>query len=109
MHNTLFHEEARQSLQPGNVDDNQRGVTALCSKMHLECEVLVLQDLSVVSGSRLLKSIVSNGEKIKEADDAFVLFRVHEIPQAEHRNQIAICTSWQSAVTAIDLRRMEAG
>ena len=80
------------------------GVTALCNKMSLEGDTLSLWGLSVVNGCQSLNTILSCSEKVKAADDAFILFRFYEIPQRDRADKISIYTNSQSAVKARDLR-----
>ena len=80
------------------------GVTTLCNKMTLEGDTLSLFGLSVVNGCQSLNTILSCSETVKNADDAFILFRFYEIPQRERADKISIYTNSQSAVKARDLR-----
>jgi hypothetical protein len=118
---TLFQKNVRQSLGSSNVVNKgirstilgdkrsdffffHNGVTALCSKMQLDGDVLSLWGLSVVNGCQSLNTILSCSETVKKADDAFILFRIYEIPQRDRADKISIFTNLQSAVKARDLR-----
>jgi hypothetical protein len=118
---TLFQKNVRQSLGVSNVVNKgirstifgdkrsdffffHNGVTALCSKMQLDGDELSLWGLSVVNGCQSLNTILSCSETVKKADDAFILFRINEIPQRDRADKISIYTNLQSAVKARDLR-----
>ena len=118
---TLFQKNVRQSLGTSNAVNKgirttitgdkradffffHNGVTALCNKMELDGEELSLHGLSVVNGCQSLNTILSCSETVKKVDDAFVLFRVYEIPQRDRAEKISIYTNSQSAVKARDLR-----
>ncbi|WP_128918587.1 AIPR family protein [Bradyrhizobium nanningense] len=118
---TLFQKNVRQSLGSSNVVNKgirstilgdkrsdffffHNGVTALCSKMRVDGDVAALSGLSVVNGCQSLNTILSCSETVKKADDAFILFRIYEIPQRDRADKISIYTNLQSAVKARDLR-----
>jgi hypothetical protein len=118
---TLFQKNVRQSLGNSNavnkgirstiIGDKRsdffffhNGVTALCNKMELSGSSVDLRGLSVVNGCQSLNTILSCSETVKKVDDAFVLFRVYEIPQRDRAEKISIYTNSQSAVKARDLR-----
>ncbi|MFG1351161.1 AIPR family protein [Xanthobacter autotrophicus] len=118
---TLFQKNVRQSLGSSNVVNKgirgtilgdkksdffffHNGVTALCSKMQIDGDVLILSGLSVVNGCQSLNTILSCSETVKKLDDAFILFRIYEIPQRDRADKISIYTNLQSAVKARDLR-----
>jgi hypothetical protein len=118
---TLFQKNVRQSLGSSNtvnkgirgtiIGDKRsdffffhNGITALCNKMQLEDGELTLRGLSVVNGCQSLNTILSCSETVKKLDDAFILFRIYEIPQRDRADKISIFTNSQSAVKARDLR-----
>ena len=65
---------------------------------------LTAKGISVVNGCQSLNTILSCSEKVKELDDAYVMFRFYEIPQRKRADQISISTNSQSAVKPRDLR-----
>jgi AIPR protein len=120
---TLFRKNVRQSLGLTNKvnkglkqtlqSDNphffflyHNGITAICDRMTLDAEgrALTLGGLSVVNGCQSINTIVACSEKVKEADESYVLFRFYEIPQADIADRISIYTNSQSAVKPRDLR-----
>lgn len=118
---TLFQKNVRQSLGSSNVVNKgirntilgdkrsdffffHNGVTALCSKMQIDADMASLSGLSVVNGCQSLNTILSCSETVKKAGDAFILFRIYEIPQRDRADKISIFTNLQSAVKARDLR-----
>ncbi len=118
---TLFQKNVRQSLGSSNAVNKgirnsilgdkrsdffffHNGVTALCNKMQMDGETLSLSGLSIVNGCQSLNTILSCSETVKKVDDAFILFRVYEIPQRDRADKISINTNSQSAVKARDLR-----
>jgi hypothetical protein len=117
----LFQKNVRQSLGSSNVVNKgirstilgdkrsdffffHNGITALCSKMQLDGDTVSLSGLSVVNGCQSLNTILSCSETVKKVDDAFILFRIYEIPQRDRADKISIYTNLQSAVKARDLR-----
>jgi hypothetical protein len=118
---TLFQKNVRQSLGSSNavnkgirntiIGDKRsdffffhNGITALCSKMELNGDVLSLWGLSVVNGCQSLNTILSCSETVKKADDLFIMCRFYEIPQRDRADKISLYTNSQSAVKARDLR-----
>lgn len=118
---TLFQKNVRQSLGLNNAvnkgikgtiyGDKHRdffffhnGVTAICNKMAVEGDKLIVHGLSVVNGCQSLNTILSCSERVKSLDDTYVLFRFYEIPQRDRADRISISTNSQSAVKPRDLR-----
>ncbi|MFG1227362.1 AIPR family protein [Xanthobacter wiegelii] len=118
---TLFQKNVRQSLGSSNAVNKgirstilgekrsdffffHNGITALCSKMNIANESATLTGLSVVNGCQSLNTILSCSETVKKVNDAFILFRIYEIPQRDRADKISIYTNLQSAVKARDLR-----
>jgi len=118
---TLFQKNVRQSLGLSNrvnkgikstiySNDHKdfffyhNGITAICNKMTLNDNKLILNGFNVVNGGQSLNTILSCSEKVKQIDDTFVLFRFYEIPQRERADKISINTNSQSAVKPRDLR-----
>jgi len=118
---TLFQKNVRQSLGLNNAVNKgikttiygdkhkdffffHNGVTAICNKMKLENNKLILTGLSVVNGCQSLNTILSCSEQVKKLDDTCILFRFYEIPQRDRADRISINTNSQSAVKPRDLR-----
>lgn len=120
---TLFRRNVRQSLgltnkvnkglkQTLNSDNPQyfflyhNGITALCEELELDAEKaeLHLKGLSVVNGCQSLNTILSCSERIRNSEEARVLFRFYEIPQRDLADKISVYTNSQSAVKPRDLR-----
>lgn len=117
---TLFKKNVRQSLGLSNqvnkgikqtiyndADDFfffHNGITAICSELVINNNEMMLSGLSVVNGCQSLNTILSCSEKIKETDNAFIMFRFYEIPKRERADKISITTNSQSAVKPRDLR-----
>ena len=118
---TLFRKNVRQSLGSSNAVNKgirstitgdtrsdffffHNGITALCNTMELRDGMLSLHGLSVVNGCQSLNTILSCSETVRNANDAFILARFHEIPQRDRADKISIFTNSQSAVKARDLR-----
>lgn len=80
------------------------GITAICSKMNLKENNLQLKGLSVVNGCQSLNTILSCSEKVKEENEAYIMFRFYEVPERERGDKISTSTNSQSAVKARDLR-----
>ena len=118
---TLFQKNVRQSLGLNNRVNKgikssiygqdsrdfffyHNGITAICHKFDVIDSVLTVKGISVVNGCQSLNTILSCSEKVKELDDAYVMFRFYEIPQRKRADQISISTNSQSAVKPRDLR-----
>jgi hypothetical protein len=116
---SLFQKNVRQSLGLNQVNKGikstisnaaedfffyHNGITALCSSMNLEGDMLSTRALSIVNGCQSLNTILSCSEKVKSQDNSFVLFRFYEIPERDRADKISISTNSQSAVKARDLR-----
>ena len=117
---TLFKKNVRQSLGLSNAvnkgikqtiynDSNEffffhNGITAICKNMKIVDDKLQLQGLSVVNGCQSLNTILSCSEKVKEQEEAYIMFRFYEIPEINRADKISISTNSQSAVKPRDLR-----
>lgn len=80
------------------------GITAICNNMQLYNNTVTLNGLNVVNGCQSLKTILACSEKVKELEDAYMLFRFYEIPQLDRAEKISTSTNFQSAVKPRDLR-----
>ncbi len=117
---SLFRKNVRQSLGLSNQVNKgikqtiynelenffffHNGITAICSEMEIRDNEMLLKGLSVVNGCQSLNTILSCSEKVKEAEDAFIMFRFYEIPDRKRADRISITTNSQSAVKPRDLR-----
>jgi hypothetical protein len=108
--NNKVNKGLRQTLEGDRIQDfffYHNGITALCKKFILDEneKSLAVHDLSVVNGCQSLTTIYSCSEAIrKNGENAFILFRVYEIPQRELADKISVYTNSQSAVKSRDLR-----
>lgn len=116
----LFKKNVRQSLGLSNPvnkgikdtiyndSDNfffyHNGITAICNKMNIENSQLKLSGFSVVNGCQSLNTILSCSEKVKEENNAYIMFRFYEVPERERGDKISTSTNSQSTVKARDLR-----
>jgi len=117
---SLFRKNVRQSLGNSNKVNKgiaktlktnsgdffflHNGVTAICSKLTIDDNTLVVKELNVVNGCQSLTTIYSCSEAVKNSDNAYIMFRFYEISDAEKADRISTCTNSQSAVKARDLR-----
>lgn len=118
---TLFQKNVRQSLGISNrvnkgirttiYSDKHRdffffhnGITAICNKLEINENKLIMHGLSVVNGCQSLNTILNCSERVKTLEETSVLFRFYEIPQRERADRISINTNSQSAVKPRDLR-----
>ncbi len=118
---TLFQKNVRQSLGMSNSvnkgisktiwgEDSKdffffhNGITAICNNMELKSNKLSVRGLSIVNGCQSLTTILSNSEKVKTLNDAYVMFRFYEIPQRTRADKISTFTNSQSSVKPRDLR-----
>lgn len=117
---TLFRKNVRQSLGNSNrvnkgiartiKEDSKNfffyhnGITAICSKIHIDGNVLYTQELNVVNGCQSLTTIFNCSEKVKKADEAYIMFRFYEVSANVTADTISNYTNSQSAVKTRDLR-----
>lgn len=117
---TLFRKNVRQSLGIGNKVNKgiartlrnnpeeffflHNGITAICSSIHIDGSVMSVKELNVVNGCQSLSTIFSCSESVRNASDAYVMFRFYEISDPERADDISTSTNSQSAVKARDLR-----
>ncbi len=120
---TLFQKNVRQSLGLNNrvnksikatINSDRHsefffyhnGITAICNKMDISDDSLILKGLNVVNGCQSLNTIISCSERVKQLEDTYILFRFYEIPasQRERADKISISTNFQTAVKPRDLR-----
>lgn len=117
---SLFRKNVRQSLGTGNKVNKgiartikndakdffflHNGITAICSSITMHGNVLSIKELNVVNGCQSLSTIFSCSESVRNATDAYVMFRFYEISDPERADKISTSTNSQSAVKARDLR-----
>lgn len=117
---SLFQKNVRQSLGLNAINKGIRstilgdkhkdffffhnGITAICNKLEIDNDNMILYGLSVVNGCQSLNTILNCSETVKKLDDTYVLFRFYEIPQRERADRISINTNSQSSVKPRDLR-----
>lgn len=117
---SLFRKNVRQSLGNSNKVNKgiaktlktnsgdffflHNGVTAICSKLTIDGNTLIVKELNVVNGCQSLTTIYSCSEAVKNSDNAYIMFRFYEISDTEKADRISTCTNSQSAVKARDLR-----
>lgn len=118
---SLFQKNVRQSLGLNNrvnrgikstiYSDRHRdfffyhnGITAICHKMELNNNILIMTGLSVVNGCQSLNTILSCSERVKKLEDTYIMCRFYEIPQKDRTDKITISTNFQTAVKPRDLR-----
>lgn len=117
---SLFRKNVRQSLGSGNKVNKaiaktiktdakdffffHNGITAICSHISIINNILSIKELNVVNGCQSLTTIFSCSETVRNAKDAYVLFRFYEISDPERADKISTSTNSQSAVKARDLR-----
>lgn len=117
---SLFRKNVRQSLgnsnkvnkgiahtirkNPGDFFFLHNGITAICSKMTIQGNILSVKDLNVVNGCQSLSTIFSCSESAKKAGNAYIMFRFYEIGDSDRADSISTSTNSQSAVKARDLR-----
>lgn len=117
---SLFRKNVRQSLGTSNkvnkgiaqtIKKNasdffflHNGITAICSQMSIHNNILSVKELNVVNGCQSLSTMFSCSESVKNANDAYVMFRFYEISNPDRADNISTSTNSQSAVKARDLR-----
>lgn len=117
---TLFRKNVRQSLGTGNKVNKgiartlrnnpeeffflHNGITAICSSIKINDGRISVKELNVVNGCQSLSTIFSCSESVRNATDAYVMFRFYEISDQERADNISTSTNSQSAVKARDLR-----
>lgn len=117
---SLFRKNVRQSLgssnkvnkdiartlrkNPGEFFFLHNGVTAICSSMSIQNDILTVKDLNVVNGCQSLTTIYNSSEAVKNAASSYIMLRFYEISDNERADTISTSTNSQSAVKARDLR-----
>ena len=117
---SLFRKNVRQSLGTGNKVNKaiartlrsnpgeffflHNGITAICSSITIENGIMYAKELNVVNGCQSLSTIFSCSESIRNATDAYIMFRFYEISDPSRADDISTSTNSQSAVKARDLR-----
>lgn len=117
---TLFRKNVRQSLGTGNKVNKgiartlrsnpeeffflHNGITAICSSIKISGNTMGVKELNVVNGCQSLSTIYNCSESVRNATDAYIMFRFYEITDSERADEISTCTNSQSAVKARDLR-----
>ena len=117
---TLFRKNVRQSLGTGNKVNKgiartlrnepeeffflHNGITAICSSIKIQDGMMSVKGLNVVNGCQSLSTIFNCSESVRNAKDAYVMFRFYEINDSERADSISTSTNSQSAVKARDLR-----
>ena len=117
---SLFRKNVRQSLGSGNKVNKaiartiktdaedffffHNGITAICASISINNNILSVKEINVVNGCQSLTTIFSCSETVRNAKDAYVLFRFYEISDPERADKISTSTNSQSAVKARDLR-----
>lgn len=117
---TLFRKNVRQSLGISNKVNKgiartlkkdrkdffflHNGITAICSHMEFEDDLLKVKELNVVNGCQSLSTIFSTSEAVRNTKDGYILFRFYEIADNAKCDLISTSTNSQSAVRARDLR-----
>lgn len=117
---SLFRKNVRQSLGIGNKVNKgiartiktdatdffflHNGITAICSDLQIRENMLQVRELNVVNGCQSLNTIFSCSESVRNATDAYVMFRFYEISSSDRADKISTSTNSQSAVKARDLR-----
>lgn len=116
---SLFRKNVRQSLGTSNKVNKgiaktlksdagdfffyHNGITAICSKMSLEGNILHTSELNVVNGCQSLNTIYNSSEAVKNSD-GYIMFKIYEISDSQKSDNISTNTNSQSAVKARDLR-----
>ena len=116
---SLFRKNVRQSLGTNKVNKNimgtiktepneffflHNGITAICSEMNYADGIFSVKDLNVVNGCQSLNTILKCSELVKQADDAYIMFRFYEISDINRADSISTSTNSQTTVKARDLR-----
>ena len=117
---SLFRKNVRQSLGASNKVNKDiartlrntpeeffflhNGITAICSSISIDDDVMTVKDLNVVNGCQSLTTIYNSSEAAKKAGDSYIMFRFYEIADTERADKISTSTNSQTAVKARDLR-----
>ncbi|MBQ3713033.1 MAG: AIPR family protein [Spirochaetia bacterium] len=117
---TLFRKNVRQSLGSGNkvnkgiattIKNNpedffflHNGITAICSSLKFDNNILYTKGLNIVNGCQSLSTIYSSSEAVRNNTNGYILFRFYEIADDLKCDSISTSTNTQSAVKARDLR-----
>ena len=116
----LFRKNVRQSLGTGNKVNKgiastlktnpedffflHNGITAICTSLKLDNNILSTKGLNVVNGCQSLSTIYSTSEAVRNNTNGYILFRFYEIADDNKCDSISTSTNSQSAVKTRDLR-----
>ena len=117
---SLFRKNVRQSLGMDNKvnkgiahtlkNDPEKffflhnGITAICSSINIDNGIISVKELNVVNGCQSLNTIFNCSQSIRDAANAYIMFRFYEINDSEYADDISTSTNSQSTVKARDLR-----
>ena len=117
---SLFRKNVRQSLGMDNKvnkgiahtlkNDPEKffflhnGITAICSSVNIDNGIISVKELNVVNGCQSLNTIFNCSQSIRDAANAYIMFRFYEINDSEYADDISTSTNSQSTVKARDLR-----
>lgn len=117
---SLFRKNVRQSLGTSNKVNKgiaqtiktdasnffflHNGITAICSQMEIENDLLSVKELNVVNGCQSLSTIFNCSESAKKSTNTYIMFKFYEIVNTEQADKISTSTNSQSAAKARDLR-----
>lgn len=117
---SLFRKNVRQSLGNSNKVNKgiartlkndaknffffHNGITAICSKLELDGNILHAKELNVVNGCQSLNTIYNSSESVKSGTGGYIMFKFYEITDPVTSDKITTNTNSQSAVKARDLR-----
>ncbi|MDA0088106.1 AIPR family protein [Brachyspira hyodysenteriae] len=80
------------------------GITAICSSINIDNGIIKVEELNVVNGCQSLNTIFNCSQSIRNAANAYIMFRFYEINDSEYADDISTSTNSQSTVKARDLR-----
>lgn len=117
---SLFRKNVRQSLGMDNKVNKgiahtlrsdpekffflHNGITAICSSINIDNGIINVKELNVVNGCQSLNTIFNCSQSIRNAANAYIMFRFYEINDSEYADDISTSTNSQSTVKARDLR-----
>ncbi|KLI29651.1 AIPR family protein [Brachyspira hyodysenteriae] len=117
---SLFRKNVRQSLGMDNKVNKgiahtlrsdpekffflHNGITAICSSINIDNGIIKVEELNVVNGCQSLNTIFNCSQSIRNAANAYIMFRFYEINDSEYADDISTSTNSQSTVKARDLR-----
>ena len=79
--------------ESGDFRFRRNGIAAIWRNTEISDGILTIRGINVVNGCQSLSTILSCSERVKQLDNAYVIFRFYEISERERADRISISTN----------------